>query len=88
MILQKTCTPESLFPGEWFSVTYRIYGNENDARAKAEATCIEQTGHKMDALSLIHEVETVTGQEFNICEGELARTHIAAVHSMAKAEAL
>lgn len=43
MILQKTCTPESLFSGERFSVTYRVYGAEKDARAKAENICIEQT---------------------------------------------
>jgi hypothetical protein len=42
----------------------------------------------MDALSLIHEVETMTGNRFNISEDELAGTHIMAVHSMAKAEAL
>jgi transketolase len=44
--------------------------------------------HGMDALSLIHEVETMTGNRFNISEDELAGTHIMAVHSMAKAEAL
>ena len=44
--------------------------------------------HKMDALSLIKEVETMVGRKFNISEEELARTHIAAVHSTAKAEAL
>lgn len=44
--------------------------------------------HKMDALALISEVETMVGQQFNISEDELAKTHITAVHSMAKAEAL
>ena len=44
--------------------------------------------HKMDALSLIREVEGLSGQRFNIAEDELAETHIAAVHSAAKAEAL
>jgi transketolase len=44
--------------------------------------------HKMDALSLIKEVEAMSGKEFNISEDELARTHITAVHSSAKAEAL
>jgi ribulose-bisphosphate carboxylase large chain len=43
MIIQKTCTPESLFSGERFSVTYRLFGREKDARAKAEDICIEQT---------------------------------------------
>jgi ribulose-bisphosphate carboxylase large chain len=43
MIIQKTCTPSSLFSGERFSVTYRIYGSEKDAHAKAEDICIEQT---------------------------------------------
>ena len=43
MIIQKTCTPESLFSGERFAVTYRIFGSESDARAKAENICIEQT---------------------------------------------
>ncbi len=32
-----------MFSGERFSVTYRIYGSEKDARAKAEDICIEQT---------------------------------------------
>jgi transketolase len=43
---------------------------------------------RMDALSLIAEVETVTGQQLHISENELAETHITAVHSAAKAEAL
>ena len=42
----------------------------------------------MDALALIKEVETLTGQQFGISEDELSRTHIAPVHSTAKAEAL
>jgi transketolase len=44
--------------------------------------------HKMDALSLINVVETMVGRKFNVTEDELARTHVAAVHSKAKAEAL
>jgi transketolase len=44
--------------------------------------------HKMDALSLIKEVEAMSGQQFNISEDELAKAHITAVHSTAKAEAL
>lgn len=43
MIIQKTCTPESLFSRERFSVTYSIFGSEKEARAKAEDICIEQT---------------------------------------------
>jgi ribulose-bisphosphate carboxylase large chain len=43
MIIQRTCTPPTLFSGERFSVTYRIVGNEPEARAKAEDICIEQT---------------------------------------------
>lgn len=43
MIIQKTCTPASLFSGGRFSVTYRIYGSEQEARSKAEDICIEQT---------------------------------------------
>ncbi len=43
MIIQKTCTPESLFSDDRFSVVYRIFGNEKEARAKAEDICIEQT---------------------------------------------
>lgn len=43
MIIQSTCTPASLFSGERFSVTYRIYGDEKEARTKAEHICIEQT---------------------------------------------
>ena len=44
--------------------------------------------HKMDALSLISEVEAMIGRKFNILKDELAGTHVAAVHSKAKAEAL
>jgi transketolase len=44
--------------------------------------------HKMDALSLIKEVETMVGRKFKISEDELAQTHVAAIHSKAKAEAL
>ncbi len=44
--------------------------------------------HRMDALSLIHKVEEMLGQRFNISEEELAQAHITAVHSLAKAEAL
>ena len=43
MIIQKTCTPASFFSGDRFSVTYRIYGSEQEARAKAGDICIEQT---------------------------------------------
>jgi ribulose-bisphosphate carboxylase large chain len=43
MIIQKTCTPESFFSSERFSVVYRLSGTEKDARAKAEDICIEQT---------------------------------------------
>lgn len=32
-----------MFSGGRFSVTYRIFGNESEARAKAEDICIEQT---------------------------------------------
>jgi transketolase len=42
----------------------------------------------MDALSLVSAVEAMTGQKFAISEEELAKAHITAVHSMAKAEAL
>ncbi len=44
--------------------------------------------YQMDALSLIREVETMVGRKFNISEDELAKMHVAAVHSRAKAEAL
>jgi transketolase len=44
--------------------------------------------HKMDAMSLIKEVGTMVGQRFNISEDELAKTHVSAMHSIAKAEAL
>ena len=43
MIIQTTCTPPSLFSGDRFSVTYRLFGNEKEARTKAEDICIEQT---------------------------------------------
>ena len=42
----------------------------------------------MDALSLINVVETMVGRKFNVMEDELRATHIAPVHSSAKAEAL
>jgi transketolase len=44
--------------------------------------------HKMDALSLIKEIEAMSGQQFGISEDELSKTYITAVHSAAKAEAL
>lgn len=44
--------------------------------------------HKMDAMALIKQVETMSGQQFSISEDELAATHITAVHSAAKPEAL
>jgi transketolase len=44
--------------------------------------------HKMDALSLIKEVEMMVGRKFHVTEDELSATHITAVHSAAKAEAL
>lgn len=43
MIIQKTCTPSTFFSGNRFSVAYRIFGNEKEARSKAEDICIEQT---------------------------------------------
>ncbi len=43
MIIQKTCTPESLFSGDRFTVTYRLFGTEKEARNKADDICIEQT---------------------------------------------
>jgi len=43
MIIKKTCTPESLFSSDRFFVTYRLFGNEQEARTKAEDICIEQT---------------------------------------------
>ncbi len=43
MIIRQTCTPESLFSKDRFSVIYRIFGSEKEARAKAEDICIEQT---------------------------------------------
>ncbi len=44
--------------------------------------------HKMDAMALINEIESLVHEKFNIAEEELAKTHITAVHSAAKAEAL
>lgn len=43
MIINKTCTPESLFSSGRFFVTYRLFGGEEEARAKAEDICLEQT---------------------------------------------
>jgi len=42
----------------------------------------------MDAMALIAEVESLTRKTFGISEDELSKTHITAVHSKAKAEAL
>ena len=42
----------------------------------------------MDALALIKEVEAMVGKTFSISEHELTKTHVAAVHSKAKSEAL
>jgi len=42
----------------------------------------------IDAMALIKETERLVGSRFNITENELAESHIAAVHSLAKAEAL
>jgi transketolase len=44
--------------------------------------------HKMDAMSLIREIESLVNEKFNIAEEELVQTRITAVHSTAKAEAL
>jgi len=42
-IIRQTCTPACLFSGDRFSVTYRLFGSEQEARARAEDICIEQT---------------------------------------------
>jgi transketolase len=42
----------------------------------------------MDAMALIHEIETLVGKEFNISEDSLHAAFVAEVHSKAKAEAL
>ncbi len=44
--------------------------------------------HRMDALSLVGEVEAMVGRKFDITEEELTKAYITAVHSVAKAEAL
>lgn len=44
--------------------------------------------YRMDAMALIEKVEGLVGKTLGISEDELAKTHIAAVHSLAKAEAL
>jgi hypothetical protein len=41
MIIPKTCTPEALFSSDHFSVTYRLFGSKQEARARAEAIYIE-----------------------------------------------
>jgi ribulose-bisphosphate carboxylase large chain len=43
MIIRKTCTPGSLFSNDRFCVTYRLFGSKQEARARAEDICIEQT---------------------------------------------
>lgn len=43
MIIKHTATTASQFSGDRFSVTYRLFGSEQEARAKAEHICIEQT---------------------------------------------
>jgi transketolase len=44
--------------------------------------------HGMDAMALARAAEKMTGKTFGISEDDLAKAHIAAVHSTAKAEAL
>jgi transketolase len=44
--------------------------------------------YRMDAMTLIGEIEALTGRSLGITEGELRETYIAPVHSTAKAEAL
>lgn len=43
MIIKNLRTPPSLFSGDRFSVTYRLFGTEKEAHAKAKDICIEQT---------------------------------------------
>ncbi|HTG00135.1 MAG TPA: RuBisCO large subunit C-terminal-like domain-containing protein [Nitrospirota bacterium] len=43
MILRPAHTGNSVFSGDRFSVRYRLRGSEQEARAKAEDICIEQT---------------------------------------------
>ncbi len=43
MIIKCTSSSPSLFSGGRFPVTYRIFGTEKEARAKAADICIEQT---------------------------------------------
>ena len=44
--------------------------------------------YRLDALSLVGEIETMLGSSFNISEEELSDIYLAPVHSTAKAEAL
>jgi transketolase len=44
--------------------------------------------YDLDALALITRIETLMGERFDISASELASVHLAATHSMAKAEAL
>jgi transketolase len=44
--------------------------------------------HGMDVMALVRAAEKMTGKRFGISEDDLAKTHIAAVHSASKAEAL
>jgi ribulose-bisphosphate carboxylase large chain len=43
MIIEGTATPAASFSGERFSVTYRLFGSEQETRAAVEHICIEQT---------------------------------------------
>jgi len=43
MIIRRTSTSEALFSKDRFSITYRVFGSEKEARGKAEDICIEQT---------------------------------------------
>jgi transketolase len=53
----------------------------------ASRTTLARENH-MDGLSLVAEIEKLTGQSFGISEGDLGSVHLTPVHSEAKAEAL
>jgi transketolase len=60
----------------------------NDVYAHGASKKYLMREHGIDAMALIAHVEDMMGAEFNITEDELDDTHMEAVHSMSKPEAL
>lgn len=60
----------------------------NDEFAHGASKAYLMKEHRIDAMALVGQVEAMTGMNLEISETDMEKTFIAAVHSMAKAEAL